>query len=72
VVQYLFKQFIEDTQDKTVKYVGLSQANGYAMSDPLKKMVEQSGFNEVTVAFTTPVISTHTGIGAIGFMYLAE
>jgi fatty acid-binding protein DegV len=72
VVQYLFKQFIEDTVGKTVKYVGLSQANGYAMSDPLKKMVEQSGFNDVTVAFTTPVISTHTGIGAIGFMYMAE
>ena len=72
VVQYLFKQFIEDTEDKTVKYVGLSQANGYAMSDPLKEMVEQSGFNDVTVAFTTPVISTHTGIGAIGFMYMAE
>lgn len=72
VVQYLFKQFIEDTEGKTVKYVGLSQANGYAMSDPLKEMVEQSGFNDVTVAFTTPVISTHTGIGAIGFMYMAE
>jgi DegV family protein with EDD domain len=72
VVQYLFKQFIEDTTGKTVKYVGLSQANGYAMSDPLKKMVEQSGFNDVTVAFTTPVISTHTGIGAIGFMYMVE
>ncbi|MGB2992587.1 MAG: DegV family protein [Paenisporosarcina sp.] len=72
VVQYLFKQFIEDTTGKTVKYVGLSQANGYAMSDPLKKMIEQSGFNDVTVAFTTPVISTHTGIGAIGFMYMVE
>lgn len=72
VVQYLFKHFIEDTKGKTVKYVGLSQANGYAMSDPLKKMVEESGFNDVTVAFTTPVISTHTGIGAIGFMYMVE
>ncbi|MGB5945141.1 DegV family protein [Paenisporosarcina sp.] len=72
VVQYLFKQFIEDATGKTVKYVGLSQANGYAMSDPLKKMIEQSGFNDVTVAFTTPVISTHTGIGAIGFMYMVE
>ena len=72
VVQFLFKQFIEDTVGKTVKYVGLSQANGYAMSDPLKKMVEKSGFNDVTVAFTSPVISTHTGIGAIGFMYMVE
>ncbi|MFC6040183.1 DegV family protein [Paenisporosarcina macmurdoensis] len=72
VVQYLFKQFIDDTVGKTVKYVGLSQANGYAMSDPLKKLIEDSGFNDVQVAFTSPVISTHTGIGAIGFMYTVE
>ena len=72
VVQYLYKQFIDDTAGKTVKYVGLSQANGYAMSDPLKKLIEDSGFNDVQVAFTSPVISTHTGIGAIGFMYTVE
>ncbi|MDX1807294.1 MAG: DegV family protein [Paenisporosarcina sp.] len=72
VVQYLFKQFIDDTVGQTVKYVGLSQANGYAMSDPLKKLIEDSGFNDVQVAFTSPVISTHTGIGAIGFMYTVE
>jgi DegV family protein with EDD domain len=72
VVQYLYKQFIDDTAGKTVKYVGLSQANGYAMSDPLKKLIEDSGFNDVQVAFTSPVISTHTGIGAIGFMYAVE
>jgi len=72
VVQYLYKQFIDDTAGKTVKYVGLSQANGYAMSDPLKKLIEDFGFNDVQVAFTSPVISTHTGIGAIGFMYTVE
>ena len=72
VVQYLFKQYIEDTVGKTVKYVGLSQANGFAMSEPLKKLIEDSGFNDVKVAFTTPVISTHTGPGAIGFMYTVE
>ena len=72
MVQYLYKQFIDDTAGKTVKYVGLSQANGYAMSDPLKKLIEDSGFNDVQVAFTSPVISTHTGIGAIGFMYTVE
>lgn len=72
VVQYLYKQFIDDTVGKTVKYVGLSQANGFAMSNPLKKLIEDSGFNDVQVAFTTPVISTHTGVGAIGFMYTVE
>ncbi|PUB13971.1 DegV family protein [Paenisporosarcina sp. OV554] len=72
VVQYLYKQFIEDTTGKKVKNVGMSQANGFSMSDPLKKLIEESGFNDVKVAFTSPIISTHTGIGAIGFMYMVE
>jgi len=72
VVQYLFDQYQKDTEGKKVKYVGISQANGFAMADPLKKRIEDSGFNDIQVAFTSPVISTHTGIGAIGFMYMVE
>ncbi|MET0787339.1 MAG: DegV family protein [Paenisporosarcina sp.] len=72
VVQYLFDHYLKDTEGKKVKYVGISQANGYAMAEPLKKRIEESGFNDVQVAFTSPVISTHTGIGAIGFMYMVE
>jgi len=72
VVQYLYNRFLEDTKGKVIKSVGISQANGFAMSDPLKKLIEESGFNDVQVAFTTPIISTHTGSGAIGFMYTVE
>ena len=72
VVQYLFKQYLEDTKDRKVKAVGISQANGYAMSDPLKKLIEDSGFHNVQEAYTSPIISTHTGVGAIGFMYTVE
>ncbi len=72
VVQYLYHQFLEDTKGKSIKAVGISQANGFAMSDPLKKLIQEAGFSDVQVAFTSPIISTHTGIGAIGFMYTVE
>ena len=72
VVQYLYNKFLEDTKGKTVKAVGISQANGQAMSNPLKKLIEETGIKNVPVAFTSPIISTHTGIGAIGFMYMVE
>ncbi|WP_075617767.1 DegV family protein [Paenisporosarcina indica] len=72
VVQYLYNRFLEDTKGKVVKAVGISQANGHAMSNPLKKLIEETGFPNVQVAFTSPIISTHTGIGAIGFMYTVE
>ncbi|TQR35888.1 DegV family protein [Lysinibacillus sphaericus] len=73
VVNYLFKQFQADTAGKTVKSVGICHAEGLAtMGGPLKELIEGSGFNEVEIAFTSPIISTHTGPGAIGFIYFAE
>ncbi|WP_391122092.1 DegV family protein [Psychrobacillus sp. L3] len=72
VVSFLFKQFTEDTKGKIVKAVGISHANGLAMAAPLMRLIEESGFNSIQVSFTSPVISTHTGPGAIGFMYMTE
>ena len=73
VVNYLFKQFQADTAGKTVKSVGISHAEGLTtMGTPLKELIEGTGFNEVEIAFTSPIISTHTGPGAIGFIYFAE
>lgn len=73
VVNYLFKQFKEDTEGKTVKSVGISHANGLTnYGNPLKQLIESTGFNEVEIKFTSPIISTHTGPGAIGFIYFAE
>jgi len=73
VVNYLFKQFQADTAGKTVKTVGISHAEGLTtMGGPLKELIEGTGFNEVEINFTSPIISTHTGPGAIGFIYFAE
>ncbi|MGM0897929.1 MAG: DegV family protein [Bacillota bacterium] len=72
VVDYLVKDFVERTKDKVVKGVGIAQANGQAMSEPLRDKIKETGFTDIRYDFTTPVISTHTGIGAIGFMYYTE
>lgn len=72
VVDYLVKDFVERTKGKVVKGVGIAQANGQAMAEPLREKIKETGFAEIRYDFTTPVISTHTGIGAIGFMYYTE
>lgn len=69
--QYLFNQFKQETTGKIVKGIGLVHAEGQAMADPLRNMLEETGA-ETDYGYTTPVIATHTGIGAIGFMYYAE
>lgn len=72
VVDYLFEDFIERTKGKTVKGVGLVHAAGLAMAEPLREKIIESGFKDINFDFTTPVISTHTGIGAIGFMFYTD
>lgn len=72
VITYLMNEFNKDSAAKGVKAVGIAQADGYQMATPLKEAIEATGFKDVKLSFTTPVISTHTGPGAIGFMYLLE
>lgn len=72
VVQYLMDEFTERTAGKTVKGVGIVHAGGQTMAEPLREKILESGFADIKYDYTTPVISTHTGIGAIGFMFYAE
>lgn len=72
VVNYLFDRYIADTTGKVVKAVGISHAHGLSMATPLMNLIKETGFLDIQVSFTSPVISTHTGPGAIGFMYMTE
>ena len=54
VVAHLFKVFTEETAGKIIRGVGISHANGLAMAEPLKKLIEESGIKDVKVTFTTP------------------
>ncbi|WP_417900125.1 DegV family protein [Bacillus haimaensis] len=73
VIKFYTKQFKEDIAGKTVKRVGIAHAGCLKLAETLKaSLQEASGFQDVQIAFTTPVISTHTGPGALALMYFAE
>ncbi|MDO3410809.1 DegV family protein [Saccharibacillus sp. CPCC 101409] len=73
VVKQLSKQFAEDVKGRTVKGVGLVHAEGCKLAESLKsKIHELTGYSQIEIEYTTPVISTHTGVGAIGFTYYCE
>lgn len=73
VAKYLAKQFAEDIKGKTIRGVGLVHAEGIELASKLKTMIEElDAGTEVEIEETTPIISTHTGPGAIGFMYHLE
>ncbi|MBW8350913.1 DegV family protein [Bacillus sp. IITD106] len=72
-VKYVIKQFMEDINGKTLKNLSICHADGLELAHLCKeKVVELTGVIDIEIADTTPVISTHTGPGAIGFMYYME
>ncbi|UII54507.1 DegV family protein [Cytobacillus spongiae] len=73
VVKFLSKQFAEDVKGKTIKGVGIAHAEGLELANKLKDSIQEvTGYDKCTIEYTTPIISTHTGQGAIGFMYYFE
>ncbi|RLQ95182.1 DegV family protein [Falsibacillus albus] len=72
-VKYLAKQFAEDIKNRTVKSAAIMHAEGLELALALKKKIkETTGYEEIEIDDTTPIISTHTGAGTIGLVYYTE
>ncbi|WP_210610156.1 DegV family protein [Priestia flexa] len=73
IVKFLTKQIVEETAGKKIKGIGLVHAEGRELAEKLREsIIAACGYEDFIIEETTPVISTHTGVGAIGFMYFAE
>jgi DegV family protein with EDD domain len=70
VIKYFVKQFTEDLKGKSIKRVGIAHIAAQELADQLEKEIaDLTGYHDTEIVFTTPVISTHTGPGAIALMY---
>lgn len=73
IARYLAKQFAEDVKGKIIHKVGIAHAEGYKLATQLKQaIIDLTGYEDIEISYTSPIISTHTGVGAIGFMYYFE
>ncbi|BAW90811.1 fatty acid kinase binding subunit FakB2 [Staphylococcus capitis] len=72
-IQYLKKEITEFIENHNVKSIGVAHANVIEFVDKLKKSFSDAfHFDQFDVNVTTPVISTHTGQGAIGLVVLRD
>jgi len=72
-IKYLIQTIRDETQGKVVKYMNLVHADGLDLAHQVKgKIQEIFGVKEIPIEETTPVIGTHTGSGALAFIYYAE
>ncbi|MBV7508066.1 DegV family protein [Bacillus sp. sid0103] len=73
VVKFMAKQFAEDVKGKTILGAGLVHADAYELSSKVKEAItELTGYQDISIDFTGPTISTHTGPGTIALMYYFE
>jgi DegV family protein with EDD domain len=73
VVKWLAKQFAEDVKGKTVLGAGIVHAEAYELASKVKdSIIELTGYQDISIDYTGPTISTHTGPGAIALMYYTK
>ena len=70
-IQFLKKEISTFLGDKKIKSIGIAHANILEFVDKIKKhFTEEFNITEYDTNVTTPIISTHTGEGAIGLVVL--
>ncbi|MFC4101747.1 DegV family protein [Paenibacillus xanthanilyticus] len=72
IVKTLIERFELDIKGKIVRGIGISHANNLPLAERLQQEIARFTSTPVRICTTTPIISTHTGPGAIGFSYYAE
>ncbi|UCZ54869.1 DegV family protein [Bacillus shivajii] len=66
------KKFEEETAGKLVRGIGIAQVGAKELASELRDQLNELTDNEISIIETTPVISTHTGPGAMALMYYTD
>lgn len=70
MIKVMKKKFQEEASGKVVKGIGIAQIEAKDLANEVKKAIKDlSGFEEISIIETTPIVSTHTGPGALALMY---
>ncbi|MGK0576482.1 DegV family protein [Macrococcus capreoli] len=66
VVKLLTKEVAQMAEEYKYLRIGISEADAHDLLEKLKASIEQYTDENITIHTTTPIVSTHTGPGAIG------
>ncbi|KYG34853.1 DegV family protein [Alkalihalobacillus trypoxylicola] len=75
MIQLFTKKFEQETiqKGKSIKSVAIAHIDAEKLANSLKESLQQvATLPQVLITETSPIISTHTGPGAIALMYYAE
>lgn len=73
LIRYLTGQFLSTVKGRTVQAIGIAHADALDLAHRLKdSLLEHIPGIDIDISYTTPIISVHTGKGAIGFTFYTD
>ena len=73
LIRYLTGQFLSAVKGRTVQAIGIAHADALDLAHRLKdSLLEHIPGIDIDIDYTTPIISVHTGKGAIGFTFYTD
>jgi DegV family protein with EDD domain len=72
IIKTLMERFEHDIRGRIVRGIGISHAGNLPLAERLQQEIARLTDVPVSIRPATPVITTHTGPGAIGFMYYTD
>lgn len=73
LIRYLTGQFLSAVKGRTVQAIGIAHADALDLAHRLKdSLLEHIPGIDIDISYTTPIISVHTGKGAIGFTFYTD
>jgi DegV family protein with EDD domain len=72
IIKTLVERFEQDIEGKIIRGIGIAHADNLPLAERLQQEIARLNAVPVSIRPATPVITTHTGPGAIGFMYYTE
>ncbi|ADH99569.1 DegV family protein [Salisediminibacterium selenitireducens] len=70
LIKFFRETYEKEAEGKTVKRIGIAHIEARQLAEQVKhSLSEVSGLEDISIIETTPIVSTHTGPGALALMY---
>ena len=73
MIKFMKNKFQKEAAGRAAKGIGIAQVEAKELANQLKEAIHGvSAFDDIFIIETTPIVSTHTGPGALALMYYFE
>lgn len=70
LIKFFRETYEKESQGKKIKHIGIAHIEARQLAEQVKHTLsEVSGLEGISIIETTPIVSTHTGPGALALMY---